>query len=529
MSDNRDKWGSKIGLILAMAGSAVGLGNFWRYPYQAAANGGGAFMIPYIAALLLIGVPVAIVEWTAGRYGGVRGFGTLAPMFYLQAKEKTSHKKSLILAAIGGSLGFSICLLCTAYYNQVVGWTLGYSVMSVAGTYMDSAVNTAELYAHYIQTPYLSLTFWIITMIILVIILKKGINGGIEPVVKVLMPLLYIIGIIIAIRAVTLGSPVKPDWSAVKGLEFLWTPDWKSLNWNSVLAAVGQVFFTLALGQVIIQNYASYVEESDDIVVSSLATVSLNEFAEVVLGGTIAIPITYAFMGPEGLGSGVGLAFISLPNVFRTMIGGRFVGVLWFMLLFFAGITTSLALYNYISTLLQEDMNFSRSKAANVTFWLYIIMGLPIALEPIITQTSALAFFTELDNWNGSYLMVVLGLFEVIIAGWLFKDKFMVEVNKGSLWKVPSWLFNVVIRFITPAVVAIVLFFSTIEHFKSGYLNLIPEYIKATPELIPWVVAARILIIAVFIYGFIQCYNSTKRKFSEDFKEVKVSKNDQLV
>ncbi len=100
----------------------------------------------------------------------------------------------------------------------------------------------------------------------------------------------------------------------------------------------------------------------------------------------------------------------------------------------------------------------------------------------------------------------------------------MLEVNKGSIWKVPSWFFNIVIRFITPTVVAIVLFFSTLEHFKSGYLNLIPEYIKATPELIPWVVAARILIIAVFVYGFIQCYNSTKRKFSEDFKEVKVSK-----
>ena len=139
MSEKRDKWGSKIGLILAMAGSAVGLGNFWRYPYQAAANGGGAFMIPYIAAILLIGVPVAIVEWTAGRYGGVRGFGTLAPMFYLQSREKVNHKKSLILAAIGGSLGFSICLLCTSYYNQVVG----YSVMYIAGTYMDTADNTA--------------------------------------------------------------------------------------------------------------------------------------------------------------------------------------------------------------------------------------------------------------------------------------------------------------------------------------------------------------------------------------------------
>jgi len=200
-------------------------------------------------------------------------------------------------------------------------------------------------------------------------------------------------------------------------------------------------------------------EKDDDIVTSAVATASLNEFAEVILAGTIVIPIAFTFLGPEGLKSGVGLSFIALPNVFRTMVGGNVIGTLWFLLLFFAGITSSIAMFNYLVAFLEEQFGVDRKKGSSVIFALYILAGLPIALEPIVTKTSELLYLTELDNWVGSYLLVVLGLIEIISAVWLFKEKGLEEINNGSYWKVPKWFYSIVMKLITPAFIIMLLIF----------------------------------------------------------------------
>lgn len=520
--NNRGNWGSKIGLILAMAGNAVGLGNFWRFPYQAASNGGGAFMIPYFAALILIGIPVMLVEWNLGRYGGKYGHGTLGPMVYLQAREGIGPKKAAIYASLAGAIAFGVTLLVNSYYNQIIGWTLGYSYMSLTGGYMDTAKSTGEIFVSYIQSPKVFI-FWIIAVGGLGYAVKRGVEDGIERWAKVMMPVLYVFGIILAIRAITMGSPVKPEWSSLKGLNYIWNPDFSKLSWKAALAAAGQIFFTLSLGMGIICNYASYLKPDEDIVASSFATVSLNEFAEIILGGTAVIPIAYAFLGPEGVGVGVGLSFIALPNVFRTMTGGSIFGSLWFLLLFFAGFTSAIAMYNYLVALLEEDLKVKRSTGALAIFIAYIIVGLPVALEPILTKTADLAYLTETDNWVGVYLLVVLGLIEAIAAGWFMGDKALEELNRGGYWQIPSWFFNTFVKGITPIAIAILLIFSTKDYIEAGYFKLVPSFVEKTPQLVPWVQGARVVIFAVLLTGFIQSYKSIKAKYGKELSENKVS------
>lgn len=524
MSNNleRENWGSKIGLILAMAGNAVGLGNFWRFPYQAAKNGGGAFMIPYLGALIILGLPLMLIEWNLGRYGGKYGHGTLAPMVYLQAREGTKPKKALIIGSVCGTIAFAVTLLVNSYYNHIIGWTLGYSYLSLTGGYMDKSLKTAQVFSNYIQNPVMSIVFWIIALLGLTLAVMRGIQKGIEAWAKIMMPILYVFGIILAIRAITIGSPVKPDWSSLKGLNFIWNPDFSALSWTSALAAAGQIFFTLSLGMGIICNYASYLKPEDDIVTSSIATISLNEFAEIVLGGTVVIPIAYAFLGPEGIGAGVGLSFIALPNVFRSMNGGGLFGALWFLLLFFAGFTSAIAMYNYLTALLEENLNMNRKKASWVIFFAYIIVGLPVALEPIMTKTTELVYLTEVDNWVGNYLLLVLGLIEVGVTAYLMGDKSFEEINKGGLWKIPKWFYNLFIKILAPITLLIVLIFSTKAYFEAGYFKVIPSFVENTPNLIPWVQAARVVIVLVLGLGFFQSYKSIKRKYNKEITENKV-------
>ncbi|MBU3144225.1 sodium-dependent transporter [Clostridium sp. CF012] len=522
MVEKRENWGSKIGLILAMAGNAVGLGNFWRFPYQAAKYGGGAFMIPYVGALILIGIPLMLVEWMMGRLGGRYGHGTVGFMIYIQSRDKIRPKRAIILGSICGMIVIGVTLLVNSYYNHLIGWTLGYAFLSATGGYADKAVTTAQFFTKYIQSPAYVFTFWLISLSFLAFAVTRGIEKGIEAWAKLMMPALYIFGIILIYKALTIGSPVNPDWSAIKGLDYLWSPRWGDLSFKGALAAAGQIFFTLSLGMGIIQNYASYLKKDDDIVTSAMTTVSLNEFAEVILGGSIAIPITYAFMGVEGLSAGVGLSFISLPNIFRVMDGGRLLGTLWFMILFFAGFTSAIAMYNYLVTILQEGMGMAKKKASFLVFIGYVIVGLPVALEPILTKTAELAYFTELDNWVGTYLLVVMGLIEIIVAGWLMKDNPLDEINYGSYWKAPKWIYSVMIKFVTPLTIIIILIGSTISYIQEGYFKAIPTFVAKTPELIPWVNGARIVLLVVFIIGFIGTYKSLKAIYGEEIVQNKV-------
>ena len=412
-----------------------------------------------------------------------------------------------------------IFLLVNSYYTHIIGWSLGYAVESLLGGYVG--VDGTTFFVNYITDPKM-LIFWVISLALLGWAVMKGVSEGIEAWAKVMMPTIYVFGIILVIRALTLGAPVNPDWSSMNGLNYVWNPDLSKLNSASIVTATGQIFFTLSLGMGIICNYASYLQSDEDIVAASIATVSLNEFAEVILAGTSVIPISYAFLGPEGIKGSIGLAFMALPNVFTTMAGGRIFGAVWFFLLFFAGFTSAIAMYNYLVALLEEDLNVPRKKGAIIIFIAYLIVGTPIALESILTNTANLFYFTEVDNWIGNYLLIVLGLIEIIVVAWLVRDPALEEMNKGGLWKVPRWFFKVFHQFLTPVSIIVFLALFTKDYAIAGNFKIIPSYMAGSEEFVVWVNLARAVVVCILILGFIQTYKSIKSKYKTEIENNKV-------
>ena len=523
----RGRWATRLGLILAMAGNAIGLGNFWRFPYVLAKNGGGAFMIPYFMALFLLGIPLMWVEWTIGRYGGRYGHGTLGPSFYLMARERLKPRGAVIFGIIGGMFAFAVCALLNSYYIHVIGWTAAYTAYSAAGTYFG--VDTVKFFLSHVANFPAVLISWGVSLALIGVCVARGISGGIERWCRVMMPTLYAVAIILVIRALTLGSPVKPEWSSIEGLSYIWTPRFDVLASNFfaiALAAAGQIFFTLSLGMGIIHNYASYLGPKDDIALSGFTTTTLNEFAEVILGGSIAIPIAFAFLGPEqAIKGGVGLSFMALPNVFSMIggVGGRAFGTLWFLLLWFAGFTSAIAMYNYLVALLQEDVGLRRTIGAIAVFIVYFCLGLPVALDP------TLVYLSELDNWVGSYLLVVLGFFDLVVGVWLFGPKnFWRELHEGALMRVPK-AFYYITSIIAPLYILILLAGTSWDYALKGAWGWPPSkyYITnvlggAYPQSIPLVIGARIAICVALIIGAVEAYIAIKKRYGEELATNKI-------
>ncbi|MEM0014352.1 MAG: sodium-dependent transporter [Zestosphaera sp.] len=508
----REAWATRVGLILSMAGNAIGLGNFWRFPRVLAANGGGAFMVPYFISLLLLGIPLMWVEWTTGRYGGKYGHGTLGPMFYLMSRETLKPRSALIFGVIGGMLAFAVTTLLNSYYIHVIGWTAAYAIYSATGAYYGA--DTVKFFLNHIANTPMVLATWLIPVVILFIAAYRGVSKGIETFNKVMMPLLYIFAVILMVRSITTGSPIRPEWNSVAGLEYIWKPDFNTLSsnfWRISLAAAGQIFFTLSLGMGIIQNYASYVRKGDDIALSALTTTSLNEVAEVVLGGTIAIPIAFAYLGTgfmEGIRTGeigsAGLAFMALPNVFTTLGDvGKVFGTMWFLLLFFAGWTSAIAMYNYLTAMFEEDLGVKRKLGALLVFVIYFLLGLPVALDPTLT------YFDELDTWVGSYVLVVLGFFDVLVAVYLFKpSNLWKELHEGALMKVPT-IFKYVLMTLTPIYILILLVGTTYDYYVGGVFA----------KTDPLVVAARVAIVLALVIGALETYHGIKKKYARELAE----------
>ncbi|MGB5295925.1 MAG: sodium:calcium symporter, partial [Thermoanaerobaculia bacterium] len=271
----REQWGTRIGLVLAMAGNAVGLGNFLRFPVQAAQNGGGTFMIPYFISFLLLGIPMMWIEWGIGRYGGTHGHGSVPGMFDLLTDRKKPWAKYL------GILGVVMPLVVFIYYTYVVSWMMGFSFFSLTGDFfgldnVDDMRNYLYSYQNIFESSshggWVALLFFLITISFLGWVLSRGISAGIEKLALIGMPILFLFAFLLLARVLTL-PPVEA--SPAEGLNFIWNPDWKSLGNAKVwLAAAGQMFFTLSVGMGSIQTYASYLRKKDDVALTGLSTAS---------------------------------------------------------------------------------------------------------------------------------------------------------------------------------------------------------------------------------------------------------------
>ncbi len=451
----RELWKSRTGLILAMAGSAIGLGNFLRFPVQAAENGGGAFMVPYIIAFLLIGIPLMWTEWSIGRYGGAKGYGTAPSIFSLFWKSPISK--------IIGVFGLWTPLVVVIYYMYIESWTLGYSIHFLLGHAPELAVgadNSEEFlkpYSAFLGTyigsgegnffspSLMAYAALIVTVVINLVILLRGVSRGIEAFAKFALPTLFIMALILLVRVLTLETP---NGNAIEGLNFLWTPDLKALLDPGVwVAAAGQIFFTLSLGFGSMIVYASYLKSNKDIALTGLTSAAVNETAEVILGGSIAIPAAVAFFGVAGAVSiahsgAFNLGFVSLPAIFASIPAGQFLGFLWFFLLFFAGLTSSVALSQTIVAFFEDDFGLSRKKSVFITMGIIVI-----SIVMIIFVNNTL---DEWDFWAGTIGIIFFGFMEVVLFMWVFGgEKAWAELNRHGSIKVPRF-FYYVLRYVTP-------------------------------------------------------------------------------
>ncbi len=508
----REHWGTRIGLILAVAGNAIGLGNFLRFPVKAAANGGGAFMIPYFCALLFLGIPMMWVEWTIGRKGGIHGHGTTPGMFDILWKTPVS--KYL------GSLGIALPFLIGCFYVYVESWTLAFSFFSGTGKYFGNTTREAMgqfLRGYqgvesnqYFGTIVLAIIFLALTIALNFYFVYKGISKGIELLAKYGMPLLFIFGIILVVRTLTMGTPDPvnhPDWNIANGMAFIWNPDFSALSQASVwLVAAGQIFFTLSLGYGIINTYASYLTEKDDVTLNGLATSSVNEFAEVVLGGTIAIPIAIAFFGLAetkviAQQGAFDLGFQSLPVIFQKIPVGQLFGAMWFLLLFIAGITSSVAMMQPAVAFLEDEFKWSRKKAS-ITVFSLLACG-----AAFVVAFFKFGVLDELDFWAGTLGLVLFAAMEIVIFAWIYGiRRGWEDMHKGADLKV-SKVFKFIITWVTPIYMLVILGM----WIKQDAINLF-RMVGVPEERHPYLWGARALFIGIIVAVNILVWWAWKRR-----------------
>ena len=496
--NEQEKWTTRVGLVLAMAGNAVGLGNFLGFPVQAAQNGGGAFMIPYFISFLLLGIPLMWMEWAIGRYGGGHGHSSTPGMF-----EKLWDNP---MAKYVGALGLFMPLTVMVYYTYVESWSLGYSLFTATGRYwgnesFDSTRTFLAGYQGLESNEYFGSIAWayalfVITLVLNVYVLSRGISGGIELVARYALPALFFFAAILVVRVLLLGTPdpAQPEFSVNAGLGFIWNPDFSQISNSAVwLAAAGQIFFTLSLGMGTIQCYASYLSANDDIALTGLATASTNEFAEVVLGGTLAIPAAVVFFGVERTQelavNSYDMAFAVMPALFQRLPAGQLFGTLWFALLFIAGITSSLAMGQPLMAFLQDELKMTRQKAA-ITLGITVFM----LVQPVILIMPH--FMNEFDFWAGTFGLVILATLEIVLFVWVFGiHRAWDEINQAADIKIPIF-FKYVLQFVAPAMLLIIL--------GDYFYNTLPDVIMlrgaskpATAEAGRMIQLARLMLIGM--------------------------------
>lgn len=523
----RESWATRFGIILAVAGSAVGLGNFLRFPGMAAQNGGGAFLIPYLIAFIILGIPICWIEWTMGRYGGRFSHGS-APGIFDAITGRKPWAKYLGVLGIVGPLGILF------YYLYIESWTLAYGAFAITGKYkaISGPDDMRQFFGNFLGSPGqhfrgigAAYFFFLATFLLNFVIIYRGLTRGIEAFCEIAMPLLFIAGLALMIRVLTLGAPLPehPDWNVGAGLGFLWNPDFSRLTSASVwLKAAGQIFFTLSVGIGVILTYSSYVKSKQDIALSSLTASAINEVAEVVMGGSIVITAAVCFFGIAGAsaatGGGVfGLGFITMPLVFNQMPAGEVFGFYWFLLLFVAGATSSISLLQPAVSFLEEDLGFTRKQSI---LWIgalcFGVCHLAIFGSGVID---------ELDFWFSSFGLPLFGLIEVLLFVFVFGvDRGWEELHQGAEIRVPA-VFKYMIKYVTPVyLAAILVFWIVTEGWQTVILKKpgpggtwVDVY---SPGQLPWVWGTRILCLALIAVGCILVKAAWDRKTRKTTGEV---------
>ena len=478
-----ERWGSSLGVVLAVAGSAVGLGNFLRFPGQVVNHGGGAFMIPYLISLLLIAIPISMTEWALGRCGGRMGFHSPLGIYYAVGRRKKFW-------GLCGGLAALAPFVINMYYIFVESWCLLYALQYLGGClsplglgfslfpdtapgvffpdasgysgFFGSLVGISEsgvLFRSLKTSPLIFATLLCATANF--VLVYRGISRGIERFCKIAAPLIVICSVIVIARVVTLGNPTGvAGQSFLDGLGFMWNPTREIFDADGVavgrtnlwlalldpdvwMAATTQIFFTVSICLGAICTYASYIRPKSDIALSSLTATSANEFCEVVLGGLMAIPPAIMFLGVQSashLGSSFSLGFVVLPNVFGLMPFGQFFGFIFFALLFFAAITSSMSLVQPTVALFRESFQWSRGPSV-------LLAGLINGVGTFIVCwfTRELVALDVFDFWLANFAPIIFSIIQTSLILFVWKlPNLQSELDAGSRVRLPRWLCQVV-------------------------------------------------------------------------------------
>jgi NSS family neurotransmitter:Na+ symporter len=437
---HRDSFTSKAGVIAAAAGSAIGLGNIWRFPYVAGENGGGAFLIVYIAFIFLIGMPVMLSELIIGRRAQRNPFGAFKLL-------KPGQPWYLI-----GLMGIGAAFMILAFYSTIAGWTLEYLYQSLMDGF--SGKSAGELKAgfdSFQHSGWMPVIWQVIFMFLTAAIVWMGVKDGIEKYAKILMPVLLLIIIIISVRSVTLPG-------AMAGIEFLFKPDFSKINAQVILEALGQAFFSLSIGMGTLITYGSYIYKKDNLTSTAFA-VSGADTMIAVLAGVAIFPAVFAFgIDP---GAGEGLVFITLPNIFQQMPGGYFWALLFFILLAVAALTSTISVLEVVVAYFSEELNIPRKRATAIAAALITVLGIfcTLSLGPYDgLKLWGSNLFGDLEYLSANVLLPLGGLLIVTFVAWFMgRQAVRAELsNEGTLNTRFFGMFMFIIRFLAPVAIALV-------------------------------------------------------------------------
>jgi len=443
-------WGSKATFILAATGSAIGLGNIWRFPMMVGRYGGAVFVMVYVLAVALIGFTVMLAELTIGRHTQKNPVGA-----FENIKPGTAWK------AIG-YLGVVTAVAILSYYSVIAGWAIGYAFKTAGGAFRDlggaetAAASASRAFDSFVANPLLVLVLLMAMIGMTAFIVSRGVKEGIERWSKILMPLLLVIVVILALRALTLPG-------ARAGVSFYLKPDFSKLNGTVILFAVGQAFFSLSLGLGTMLTYGSYIRKSDNLV-SSAAWVSFADFLIAFLAGIIIFPTLFAIPGiaPE---EGPALVFKVLPLIFSKIPLGQIFGLLFFILLILAALTSTISILEVPVAYLVDEKNWSRGRAAWMVGGLAFVLGIPSALSAggssLFTQ---LRFQDRMDFAFGSVSLAVGALLIAVFTGYIWKAKNAArEIRLGAPRFRLEKAWSLAIKYLAPAVILIILVFKIIK------------------------------------------------------------------
>lgn len=452
-NSNQGGFTSSFGAIAAAAGSAIGLGNIWRFPYTAGANGGGAFLLMYFIFVFLIGVPIMMSELAIGRRSGQNAVGAFRML--------SPRQKGWMLV---GFWGIFTTFLIYSFYSVITGWTLDYVVLSCSGGLSGRTPDeVSTVFREFSSGSFWPIVYQVIFMALTVGVIMMGVQKGIEKSSKILMPVLFLLMVVLCVRAVTLPG-------AGEGLSFLFHPDFSKLTGEAVLSALGQAMFSLSIGLGVLITYGSYVRKQDNIFKSSLIIASTDTLIAVMAGIAI-FPAVFAF--GQDPASGPSLVYETLPNVFNSMPGGVVFAVAFFVLLSIAALTSTVSMLEAIVLFVMQEFKMKRSTAAIVCTLATLALGVVCTLSFGPLQDFKIfgcTFFELLDKLTATYMLPLGALAIILYVGWFYpKREVRAEVsNEGSL---KAWFFQFyyfIVRYVAPIALTVVLVAGIIADVKKG-------------------------------------------------------------